>query len=124
MNTNVDLHLVIAQFEGGLTSSRNGAGCECHTDTAAMVVDLACQFSHLCEWSACFCQASYNFLQQDSHSDATPPRGIEAILHRDVIVGHNTFYLDIFGLRQFRCHLKIQHVTWIVLDNLWHALAA
>ena len=45
-------------------------------------------------------------------------------MHCDIIVGHNTFYLDIFGLRQFRCHLKIQYVTSIVLDDMQHARAA
>src|SRR5579885_1276876 len=51
MNADANLHLVFAQFKGGLASRRNGAGSKGHPHTATLVVHLLRQSSHLFQGS-------------------------------------------------------------------------
>src|SRR6266568_1547178 len=55
---------------------------------------------------------------------APAPRGVERVLHGDVVVGHDRHDLDALVPGQFGCHLEVEHVTGVVLDDMQHADAA
>ena len=118
MNANANLHLVIAEFKGGLASRRNRAGSESHTHTTTLVIDLLRQANHLLQGSPRLSQATHDLLQQDGDTHSAPSRGIEAILHRYIVICHHTCYLNPFSLGQLGRHLEVQHVTGVVLDDV------
>src|SRR5207245_2734106 len=55
------------------------------------------------------------------HTNAAPPGSIEAILHSYVVIGDHACDLNPFSLGQLSCHLEVQHVTGVVLDDVEHA---
>ena len=118
MNANAHLYLVFAQFKGRLACRWNGTGSKSHSHTTTLLVDLLGQGSHLLQGSTHLSQTTHDFLKQDSNTNATPPGSIEAILHRDVVIGHYTCDLNPFGLGQLGCHLEVQHITSVVLDDV------
>src|SRR6266566_5976929 len=121
MNANANLHLVITDFKGRLASRRNGAGSKSHTHTATLAVHLLRQGSHLFQGGARLSQATHDFLEQYGNTNAAPASSIEAILHRYVVIGDHACDLNPFSLGQLSCHLEVQHVTGVVLDDVEHA---
>ena len=71
--------------------------------------------------SARLSQATHDFLEQYGHTNAAPPGSIEAILHSYVVIGDHACDLNPFSLGQLSCHLEVQHVTGVVLDDVEHA---
>ena len=65
-----------------------------------------------------------DLLGEHRDADAAPAGGVEAVLDRDVVVGHDRLDLDALALGQVGGHLEVQHVAGVVLDDVQHAGAA
>ena len=65
-----------------------------------------------------------DLLGDHGDADAAAARGVEGVLDRDVVVGHDRLDLDALALGEIGGHLEVQHVAGVVLDDVQDAGAA
>ena len=123
MNADANLHFVFTKLKGWLARRRNGAGCQSHTHAAALIIHLARQLRDLPQRCARLGQAAHDLFQQHGNAYTAPPSCPGAILDSYVVVGYDAFYLDSLSRGHFSCHLEVQHVTRVILDDMQHACA-
>ena len=91
---------------------------------AALGVDLPAQLGDLGERLALLGRRAADLLREHGDADAAAAGRVEAVLHRDVVVGHDRLDLDALALGEVGGHLEVQHVAGVVLDDVQHAGAA
>src|SRR3954449_771083 len=124
VDADADLHLVGSEGEVRLAGRRRDARRERHAHAAALVVDAPADVGDLLQRLALLGRRPADLLREDGHADAAAPRGVEAVLHRDVVVRHDRDDLDVLAGRDLRGHLEVHHVAGVVLDDVQHAGAA
>ena len=59
-----------------------------------------------------------DLLREHRRADASPPRGVEAVLHGDIVVDHHGLDLDALATGELGGHLEVHHVARVVLDDV------
>ena len=96
-------------------------GRQRHAHRPALGVDPLGELRDLRERLALLGRRADDLLQQHRHADASPARGVEAVLHRDVVVRHDGRDLDALALREVGRHLEVEDVARVVLDDVQDA---
>src|SRR5919107_945198 len=118
VDADADLHLVLADVEDGLTTLRRGAARERHPHRAHVGVHPFGELLYSCEVLAVVGRSTADLVHEDGACDAASPAGVGRILDGDVVVGNDVVGLYPFGLGQLPCHLEVQNVAGVVLDDV------
>src|SRR5215212_5304852 len=118
VDADADLHLVIANIEDGLPALGRGATREGHTHRAHVGVDPLCELLYPCEVFAVVGSGAADLVHEDGASDTAPPARVCRVLDGHVVVGHYVVGLYSFGLAELPCHLEVEHVARVVLDDV------
>src|SRR5215218_8339862 len=118
VDADADLHLVLADVEDGLSTLRRGAARECHPHRAHIGVDPFGELLYSCEVLAVVGGGAADLVHEDGACDAAPPARVCRVLDGHVVVGHDVVGLDPSGLAELPCHLEVEHVACVVLDNV------
>src|SRR4051795_2711830 len=124
VDADADLHLVGPEREVRLAGRRGDAWRERHAHAAPLVVDVAADVGHVLERLALLGRRAAVLLREHGHAGAAPARGVEAVLHGDVVVRDDRHDLDALGLAHLGGHLEVHDVAGVVLDDVQDAGAA
>src|SRR5215218_5637722 len=118
VDADAELHLVIANIENGLPALGRGATRERHPHGAHVGVDALRKLLYPCEVFAVVGRSTADLVHEDGASDAAPPARVSRVLDGHVVVGHHIVGLYPFGLAELPCHLEVEHVARVVLDDV------
>src|SRR5918998_4937995 len=118
VDADADLHLVIANIEDWLPTLWRGATGKRHSHRAHACVDALRELLYACEVLAVVGRCAADLVHEDSACDAPPPARIGRVLDSHVVVGHDVVGLDPFCLAKLPCHLEVEDVARVVLDDV------
>src|ERR687898_1535178 len=118
VDADADLHLVIANIEDGLPTLWWGATRERHPHRAHVGVDAFSKLLDTCEIFPVVGRCAADLVHEDGACDAPPPACVGRVLDGDIIVGHDVVGLDPFCLAELPCHLEVEYVARVVLDDV------
>src|SRR5215210_9064124 len=118
VDADADLHLVIADVEDGLPTLWRGAARERHPHRAHVGVDAFGKLLYPCEVFAVVGRGAADLMHEDGACDAAPPARVRRVLDGHIVVGNDVIGLDPFCLAEFPCHLEVEHVACVVLDDV------
>ena len=124
VNAHAKFHFVIGEGEGRLARGGYGASAEGDADAVALVVEAASQGGKAGQVIAAPRRCAQQFFQQYGAGDATPPGGVEAVFHRDVVIGEDESDFRAHVMQQFGGGFKIENVAGVIFDQQQHALTA
>src|SRR5690606_8316627 len=124
VNADADLHLVLAQLEGGFAGGRDDARGQGHAHTAYVRVDSLAQLGDLLQVVALLGGSAADLLGEDGAAHAAAACGVEAVLYGDVVVDHDARHFDTLSLAHLGGHLEVHDVAGVVLDDVQHTCAA
>ena len=124
MDANAKFHFVFGEGEGRLACGGDGTGAEGNADAVALVVEAAAKRGERGEVIAATGGGAEQFFQQHRTGNATAAGGVEAVFHRDVIVGQDEGDFRAHVVQQLSGGFKIEDVAGVVFDEQQHALAA
>src|SRR5918993_2134498 len=118
VDANADLHLILADVENGLPALGRSTTRERHPHRAHVGVDALCKLLYACEVFAVVGRCAADLVHEDGACDAAPPARVGRVLDSHVVVGHDVVGLDPFCLAELACHLEVEYVTRVVLDDV------
>src|SRR5918992_2171202 len=118
VDTDADLHLVIANFEDGLPTLWRGATGKRHPHGAHVGVDPLRKLLYACEVFAVVGRCAADLVHEDGARDAAPPTRVRRVLDGHIIVGHDIVGLYPLCLAELPCHFEVEHVARVVLDDV------
>src|SRR5215203_5982595 len=118
VDTDADLHLILADIEDGLPTLWRGATRERHPHRAHVGVNALRKLLYACEIFPVVGRGTADLVHEDGACDAAPPARIRRVLDGDIIVGNDVVGLYPFGLAELPCHLEVEHVARVVLDDV------
>src|ERR671910_496149 len=118
VDADADLHLVIANIEDGLPTLWWGATRERHPHRAHVGVDALRKLLDACEIFPVVGRCAADLVHEDGACDAAPPAGVRRVLDGHIVVGHDVVGLYPLGLAELPCHLEVEHVPRVVLDDV------
>src|SRR5918994_38286 len=118
VDAHADLHLILADVEDGLPTLWRGAARERHPHRAHVGVDALRKLLDACEIFPVVGRCAADLVHEDGACDAAPPAGVRRVLDGHIIVGHDIVGLDPFGLAELPCHLEVEYVARVVLDDV------
>src|SRR5688572_16472859 len=118
VDAHADLHLIIADVEDGLPTLRRGATRERHPHRAYVRVDTLGKHLDACEVFTVVGRCAADLVHEDGAGDAAPPARVRGVLDGHIVVGHDVVGLYPFGLAELACHLEVEHVARVVLDDV------
>ena len=123
VDADADLHLVVGRSKVGVPA----AGTMQQVSAMPMERTLALTLTAVAVTSASEPPASAcapgDLFDEDGPADATSTRGVERVLDRDIVIGHDRRNLDL-ARHELGGHLEVQHVARVVLDDVQDARAA
>src|SRR5215469_18510922 len=123
VDADAQFDLGLAEVECGLAGSRYRARRQRDAEGPAALVDLGGDGRDVGQWRTALGQSAGDLLDEDGGADAAAARGIERVLNRDIVVHHDGGNVDVVVFGQLRCHLEVQYVACVVLDDMQHARA-
>ncbi len=125
VDTHADLHLVVGQVERRLAGRGHRATRQGHAHRAASAVDRLREGDELVEAAPLLGRGAHELLEQHREADPAATRGVERVLHGDVVVHDDRLHLDT-GLHRGELggHLEVHDVAGVVLHDVQHASAA
>src|SRR5215208_322895 len=118
VDADADLHLVLADVEDGLPALRGGAARERHAHRAHVGVHPFGELLYPCEVLAVIGGCAADLVHEDGACDAATSAGVGRILDGHIVIGDDVVGLYSFGLGQLPCHLEVQYVAGVVLDDV------
>src|SRR5215207_7185246 len=118
VDADADLHLILADVEDGLPTLRRGATGKRHPHRAHVGVDALRKLLDACEVFLVVGRCAADLVHEDGACDAPPPARVGRVLDGDIIVGHDVVGLDPFGFAELPCHLEVENVARVVLDDV------
>src|SRR5215208_2088899 len=118
VDADADLHLILADIEDGLPTLWRGATRERHPHRAHVGVNALRKLLYACEIFPVVGRGTADLVHEDGACDAAPPARIRRVLDSDIIVGHDIVGLDPFCLAELPCHLEVEDVARVVLDDV------
>src|SRR5919112_6211603 len=118
VDAHADLHLVIADVEDGLSTLRRGATRERHPHRAHVGIDALGKLLDACEVFTVVGRCAADLVHEDGACYAAPPARVRGVLDGHIVVGDDVVGLYPFGLAELPCHLEVEHVARVVLDDV------
>src|SRR5215217_2543921 len=118
VDADADLHLVIANIEDWLPTLGRGATGKRHPHRAHVGVDALRKLLDACEIFPVVGRGTADLVHEDSACDPAPPARVRRVLDGHIVVGHDIVGLYPFGLAELPCHLEVEHVARVVLDDV------
>src|SRR5215217_4849608 len=118
VDADADLHLILADVEDGLPTLWRSATRERHTHGAHVGVDALRKLLYACEVLAVVGRGAADLVHEDGASDAAPPARVGRVLDGHVVVGNDVVGLYSFCLAELPCHLEVEYVARVVLDDV------
>src|SRR5215217_6174432 len=118
VDADADLHLVIANIEDWLPTLGRGATGKRHPHRAHVGVDAFGKLLDACEIFPVVGRGTADLVHEDGACDAPPPARVRRVLDGHIVVGHDVVSLYPFGLAELPCHLEVEHVACVVLDDV------
>jgi hypothetical protein len=87
-------------------------------DVSAIPIE---HFGHLGQRLASLGGGAADLLGEHGGADAAASRGVQAVLHRHVVVDDDRLDLDAFLAAEVGGHLEVEDVAGVVLDDVEHA---
>src|SRR5215208_5403611 len=118
VDADADLHLILADIEDGLPTLWRGATRKRHPHRAHVGVDALRKLLDACEILPVVGRCAADLVHEDGASDTAPPARVRRVLDGHIVVGHDVIGLDPFCLAELPCHLEVEHVACVVLDDV------
>src|SRR5215204_5279947 len=118
VDADADLHLVIADIEDGLPTLGRGATRQRHPHRAHVGVDPLRKLFDTREIFPVVGRGAADLVHEDGARDAAPPARVRRVFDGHVVVGDDVVGLYLFGLGELPCHLEVEDVARVVLDDV------
>ena len=124
MDADAHLDFVIAQHEVGFPGGGHGAGAQGHAHGTSAVIHPAGQRRYAGEVVTAGGGRAADLFGQHGGADAAAAGGVQAVLHRHVVIDNDRLHLDAASLAKLGSHFKIHDVAGVVLDDVEDAGSA
>ena len=121
VDADAEFDLVRPEAEGRRARGRRRAGSQRDAVAAAAGIGPPPDRHHLVQRCAGGGRRARDLLDNDGRAGAPAPRGVEAVLHRDVVVDEHRFDPDPLVGREVGGHLEIEDVAGVVLHDVHDA---